>query len=534
MPEGSEEQRLTALQRYSLLDSPPEQTFDLVTALVARMLDVPHACIALVDRDRVWFKSAHGLVVRQVARDPGFCATLIDSNDELLHHEDARVSELSRDSPLTEGDNGIRFYAGVPLRTPEGHRIGTLCTFGPEPRGLDEGERRCLLGLAGLVMNEIEMRRARCELERTEAALRSSQSLQAVGMIAGGVAHDFNNLLAGILGNAGLLRQDLASDSSASELVADIEITAQRAAELARQVLASIGCEDGGPTKPVDLSALVAETCHVLAVSRHPRARVVMDLDDGLPAVLGHPTGLRQVVMNLLSNAFDVSEHAGAEVKVGTSLAPNGQVLLSVADDGPGMTEDQRAKIFEPFYSSKSGGRGLGLSIVARIVEQHDATITVESAPGRGTTFVVCLPISREAAVRDELGNELMPLELSKGQVLIVDDEPFIRRLAQRCLEKAGHQVLVAEDGSTALRLLEAPPDGLVAILLDWNMPGLDGEDVLNVLAKRGSTVPVVLSSGHTERDAVRWIGPGKVQSFLQKPYTPEQLVARIGEAISA
>ena len=190
MDPGTEFRRVAALKHYEILDTPRESTFDRITQLLADMLGVPLACISLVDEDRVWFKSAVGLEVPEVEREDGFCTTLVANDQDVRHIQDASAHpETLHHSLVCTG--GIRFYAGAPLCTQEGLRIGTLCAFGTEVRALTPTEHDSLRGLADLVMNEIELRRTRHELARTEATLRRSQRLESIGMVASGVAHDW-------------------------------------------------------------------------------------------------------------------------------------------------------------------------------------------------------------------------------------------------------------------------------------------------------------------------------------------------------
>ncbi|MEM7352816.1 MAG: ATP-binding protein, partial [Acidobacteriota bacterium] len=371
--------RVAALERYGILDTPSETTFDIITTMLSEMLQVPHACVSLVDRNRVWFKSTVGVEVREVDREAGFCSTLVVTDEDVRHIEDASEHPETEGNSLVCGESGIRFYAGAPLCTPDGHRIGTLCAFGPTPRGITDTERTSLRNLATLVMHEIELRSMRQRLERTEAALRQAQRLESVGLVASGVAHDFNNLLSGILGNAQLLRRRLDGNEDGQELLNEIETTGRRAADLVEQVLAYAGRGEDSPSAPTDLNALVYETHHMVQASIDDGTEIDLDLADGLPAVLGQSTGLRQLVLNLLTNASEACGEAG-KVQLATRLdTTTGRIVMTVGDNGHGIADEAKERIFEPFFSSKTGGRGLGLAICHRIVEQHTGTIEVES-----------------------------------------------------------------------------------------------------------------------------------------------------------
>ncbi len=530
---SDESQRLAALDRYGILGTPPEDTFDIVTAMVSDVLGVPQACVSLVARDHVWFKSRVGVDACEVPREPGFCSSLIHSDEEILHIEDAVEDPNTRDNSLVAGGNGIRFYAGAPLCTPEGYRIGTLCAFGPEPRRLRSAESSFLCGAAHLVMHEMELRRTRQELERTEAALRKSQRLESIGMIAGGVAHDFNNLLGGILGNAALLGTSLGVNHQGRRILGEIENTAKRAVALVGQVFAFAGRGEESPAVATDLNSLIRETWLMLEPSWTHRAEVRLALAEDLPPVLGQSIGLRQVVMNLITNAAEVYGDGGGAVDVHTALTGDGSIQLTVTDYGAGMTAGTTARVFEPFFSSKPGGRGLGLAIVHRIVVQHGGTIHVESQPGDGTTFRVDLPVATSAAsqVDPETWQDTEP---EQGIVLVVDDEDFILTLARRCLERVGYRVMLAAGGAEAIEILEAPDCPVQAIVLDWSMPVVNGEGVLDALRQQGSTLPVVLSSGHPQAYSSGGANKHGVRWFVRKPYTPEQLVDTVRDALAS
>lgn len=527
-----EAQRLAALERYGILETPPEATFDLVTAMVASVLNAPQACVSLVARDRVWFKSRVGVDACEVPREPGFCSSLVHGDDEILHIEDARQDPTARNNSLVAGDDGIRFYAGAPLCTPEGHRIGTICAFGPEPRGLSASEASFLAGAATLVMHEIELRRTRHQLARTEKALRQSQRLESIGMIAGGVAHDFNNLLGGILGNAALLGASMGENGPGRHLLNEIETTARRAVTLVGQVFAFAGRGEESPAVPTDLNALIRETWLMLEPSWSNRARVELTLAKDLPPVLGQSIGLRQVVMNLLTNAAEAYGEATGLITVETS-AVDDRVEMVVSDQGPGLTASARARIFEPFYSSKRGGRGLGLAIVKRIVDDHGGMVGVESEPGSGAVFRVALPLASApvSAVDPPTAHDD---EEERGTVLVVDDEEFILTLARRCLERVGYRVMLAAGGAEAIDILSSPTCPAQAIVLDWSMPVVSGEDVLEALREQGSSLPVILSSGHPQAYASPAVSRHDVRWAVRKPYTPQQLVETVRDALAS
>ncbi len=534
--ETVERDRLAALHRYEILDSPKEATFDRIVSLLARFLDVPSACVSLVDKERTWFKAAHGVSAVEVPRDPGLCETAIES-DGVLYLPDASVDPRSKENRLVRAENGIRFYVGAPLKTTDGFRIGTLCAFCSKPRELSDRELMCISDLAALVMHEIENRRGRRQLERTEVALRNSQRLESVGMVAGGVAHDFNNLLGGILGNAGLLRRELANPELAQEFLDEIELITRRAADLAGQVLAYIGKEGDDFNLPVDVNKVVRETSMMLDAALSNQTNLEFELSDDPLVARTNRTALQQMIMNLITNASESHEGASGRVQLSTAKDANtNEILIRVSDNGSGMEPETRELIFDPFFTTKKAGKGLGLAVVHRILSLCGGTARVDTAPGEGTSIELRLPASPEEEA-DPSSQQLSDTDWSgEGTVLMIDDEEPLLKMTGRILNGAGFEVLAASNGHQAVEMFEEHGERLSAIILDLSMPTMNGPDTLRALRKsagRDFDIPVILSSGHTEREATSQFEDCVIGGFLKKPYSIEELLSIIREVTS-
>jgi signal transduction histidine kinase/ActR/RegA family two-component response regulator len=391
--------------------------------------------------------------------------------------------------------------------------------------------------------------RAQAEEERLklEQQLFEAQKLESLGVLAGGVAHDFNNLLVVILGNAGLALMDLSPDSPARASVEQIEIAARRAADLTRQLLAYAG-RGRFVMQRLDLGALVADMIDLLKASIGKHVALQYQAPPTLPAIEADATQIRQVVMNLVINA---SEAIGAEpgtitITIGTRWidqaflheaaalleVPDGwYVCLAVSDTGCGMDDSTRARIFEPFYSTKFTGRGLGLSAVLGIVRSHKGTLTVQSMPGQGSTFMVLLPAIAAPA-------EAMPVPATRsgwqghGTVLVVDDEPEVRTFAQRVLERSGLKVLTAADGVAAIEMLTAHAAEISCILLDLTMAHMGGEQAFAQIRRLRPELPVVVMSGYTAEDVASRFTGAYPTGFVQKPFTPQELRAALQQAL--
>jgi PAS domain S-box-containing protein len=388
-----------------------------------------------------------------------------------------------------------------------------------------------------------ERKQAEQERSALEAQMQQTQKLESLGVLAGGIAHDFNNLLTAVLGNAILARAEIPDDSPARDTLDQIERAAQRAAELCTQMLAYSG--RGRLTlERIDLSGLVEEMADLLRASISKRVQLRLDIAPGLPALEGDPTQLRQIAMNLITNASEaIPEEGGAiTVRTGSTIGnraylvehpwgedlPEGEyVFLEVSDSGCGMDEDTRSKIFEPFFTTKFTGRGLGMAAVLGIVRRHGGAIHVSSEPGRGSIFRVLLPV-REVRARPDEPVAQRDVERREGTILVVDDEPVVRKVVARMLERAGHSVMVASNGCEGVDSFTARPDDFAAVVVDLTMPDIGGDEVLARIRRLRPGVPVVLMSGYTREDFdTKFTGKERV-AFLHKPFRDAELSAAL------
>ncbi len=420
---------------------------------------------------------------------------------------------------------------------------GETLLYEQEYSGAHGEPRRCLvhksplLGPTGAVEGVIALSRDVTEWRRAEAALRRRQKLESLGVLAGGIAHDFNNLLTGILGRAGLAERAVDAGSPLHKRLVEIQNAAERGAELTQQLLAYAGRAEGGRTV-VSLTDLIAEAIRLIPSSIVSEVDIRIDAALELPAIEADETQLRQVLINLMTNAADATAHRDdrwVEVRVREWPAPSPAWLrVEVSDNGCGMDSATTARIFDPFFTTKEAGRGLGLAAVEGIVLGHGGAIDVESELGRGTTFVLSLPATTRAASpsNGELSDGVdagagTGRWTGTGTVLVIDDEDGVRRVVEAMLEQAGLRVLCAADGAEGIALLRSHGVGRVdLVLLDVTMPGLNGADTFERLREIDANVPVMVISGHAEHDA-RPIGDGRTR-FLAKPFRPDALIAAV------
>jgi two-component system CheB/CheR fusion protein len=384
---------------------------------------------------------------------------------------------------------------------------------------------------AGRIIGASHIARDITEQTEFEEQMRQTQKLESLGVLVGGLAHDFNNLLTGIMGNASLAADEVHDPERTRQRIEEILQASERAALLIRQMLAYAG-KGRFVVEPLDLSAQVRDILPLLRPSISRLIDLELHLEPGVPPIAADRAQIQQVIMNLAINAAEAIEDRPGVVTIITASKDAGderQVVLEVRDTGVGMDEATRSRMFDPFFTTKFTGRGLGLSAVMGIIRGHQGTISVDSAPGRGSTFTVVFPAAAGAAA-------IIPGTESTyrgyGTILVVDDEDLVRKMARFTLERYGYTVEVASDGPEGCACFAARPYEFSAVLLDLTMPGMTGEDVLRRIREIRQDVPVVLSSGYAEKEAVQRFEDFGLAGFLQKPYTATALAKRIKQAV--
>lgn len=357
------------------------------------------------------------------------------------------------------------------------------------------------------------------------------QRLEAIGTLSGGIAHDFNNILAVIAGHTQLALGQAPASSELRESLAEIGKATDRARMLVRQIL-TFGRRQAPQRMAVRLQDVVAEAISFLRATIPAAVRILVDLAEELPAVLGDATQLHQVLVNLATNSWhalhgrsgNISFHAVAiDVAPGDTgkalgVAAGGYVCLTVEDDGRGMDEATRSRIFEPFFTTKPVGQGtgLGLSVVHGIVQSHGGSIAVTSQPGQGTAFRVLLPVANTAPQR-----RLPPPELPRGngqRVLLVDDEPGILKVVGRLLQAQGYQVTATSQPREARQLVAADPGRFALVLADHEMPGMTGLELAAAVRSLAPALQVVLCSGYLRPEVVTAAASRGIAGVLAKP----------------
>jgi nitrogen-specific signal transduction histidine kinase/CheY-like chemotaxis protein len=394
--------------------------------------------------------------------------------------------------------------------------------------------------------------RHRLERERKdiEEQMRQAQKLESLGTLAGGIAHDFNNVLMAVLANAEIALWAANVPPAVVSNLTSVREAAMRGRELTRQLL-NYAAQGPLTSQPVDLNELVRDTVALIGVSISKKAELSLHLGDEPSLVEGDPGQLRQLIMNLVINASEaLADKVGqiaihiAPVQVAASdlegsplLAeiPSGRaVLVRISDSGQGMSEETRRRIFEPFFSTKAAGRGLGLASVLNVVRGHRGAIRVASTEGAGSEFSVWLKRSDAGPVRRAMSIKARPARQSRGLALVVDDEPMLRGAAREGLQSIGFDVVVAQDGEEALQRFDEYADKLVLVLLDLTMPKLGGAEVLRRMRERRQRLPVLCVSGYSTELAALEIDHDPAARFLAKPYSFKELTAAIDSLLGA
>ena len=397
------------------------------------------------------------------------------------------------------------------------------------------------LRATGTIRDITELVLAEHERKRLLERMRQTHKIESLAALAGGIAHDFNNLLMGIMGNAHLALAELPQDSPVRHHLDEIETVSQRAALLANQMLAYAG-HGQLATQRLDLSETLQDMAPLLSACLPRRIRLRYDLREGLPPLLGDDRQLRQLVIALVHNAREALGDRTGEITLRTgsieadsvylantyvddALEPGEYLFLEIADNGPGILPDILPKVFDPFFSTKPSGRGLGLAAVLGIVRAHKGAIRLDSRLGMGSRFTVLLPTVPGEDISAAPPPESSPEELeATGMILLVDDEEPVLKVGEALLKRIGFGVLKARDGIEALDVFERYSDAIVCVVLDLSMPRMGGEETIDKLRERAPELPILVASGYSAQDVTERFSGQKHTLFLHKPYTSEQL----------
>jgi len=457
------------------------------------------------------------------------------------------TNDYNADNPwkkgLPKGHVSIHRHMNVPIF--DGDRIVIVAGVGNKSKEYDEGDVRQLTLLMEGMWRTVTRRRAEEESRKLQDQLAQASKMEAVGRLAGGVAHDFNNLLTTILGYSEMILSQLNEEDPFRVEVEEIHKAGERAAALTQQLLAFSRRQVIKP-RVIDLNEAVKNARKMLERLLGKSIDLELDLASDIGRVKVDPHQIDQVLLNLAVNARDAMPNGGT-LTIATSeaivdktnvhalpdTAAGTYVVLSVADTGVGMNEETKARLFEPFFSTKedSKGAGLGLAMVYGIAKQNGGAVTVSSEPGAGAVFRIYLPRTSEQPAAS-----VVPLRIASPTgnetVLLVEDDEMVRRLSQRVLTHLGYDVLQACDIEDAIRICEEHPSRIHLLLTDVIMPGMNGVELFARLKAKRADMKALFMSGYAEDVVVRQGAIPEGTEFIQKPFNMEDLANRVRQVL--
>jgi len=517
-----------------------EKEARLGRALLSRLFDALPDAALLTDPDR-----------RIMKVNPSFVRTFGYTEQQVL----GKKTEVFYDNSSNYQARGSSHYNSdanidvTPYRSRYKRRDGSL--FDAETMGsalLNEDGKH--LGNVGIIRDISERIAAQRREEQMKAQMVRTERLESLAVMAGGIAHDFNNLLSAILGNADVALYDLPKDHPATSPLRDIINASRTAADICARMLTYSG-KQRAPAEPLSITPLTDELCQALRVRLGAKARLMTLHHHPEARVQGDAAQIRQVLMNLVLNASEALGDDGGQIivqtrvqalrraqlddtELGADCTPGEYLQIEVRDTGHGMSQDVADRIFDPFFSTKFTGRGLGLASVLGVLRAHKGTIHLKSEKGVGTTFTVSIPL------HDTTPHHVIPTPMSdplpvrhRGTILVVDDVQTVRAVAERMLRRLGYSTRTVEHGRAAVDYVRKHPGVLQAVLLDLTMPEMDGETAFHLIREVEPELPIILMTGYTRSQVSESFSEMDMAGFLAKPFAFQQLRMVLREALA-
>jgi signal transduction histidine kinase/ActR/RegA family two-component response regulator len=459
-----------------------------------------------------------------------------------LEHRVIRVDDtvgwtFSRAVPLLDGRGEIVEWFGTARDITERKRADEELKKAKDKLELQAEE---LQGAYDRLLTETEQRR------KVEEQLAQAQKMEAVGTLAGGIAHDFNNMLAVILGNAELALDDIDETNGAMNAsrhnIERIVEASKRSRDLVKQILTFSRKSESRKRKPLKISPLLKETVKLLRGSLPTTITISLDIATDADTILGDPSHIQQILMNLASNAAYAMREDGGTLTIrlsritfnqgdsllGSDMRPGRYLKLSVRDTGPGIPKKVRTRIFEPFFTTKKAGEGtgMGLALVFGLVKGHEGAITVESEPGEGATFNIFFPAQKKKAEEETYEQDSLPR--GNESILLVDDEPLVVDMAKETLQRLGYAVTTAPGGSEGWRLFELDPDGFDLVITDHVMPDMTGMRLAERILEVREDFPIILFTGYSETVSSEKARAAGISAFVMKPVAKRELAETV------
>lgn len=526
--------RLAALKRYNILDTLPEHAFDDATKLVSYICGVPIAHISFIDESRQWFKSEIGIGVSEVPREISFCQyTIMES--KMVEIPDTHLNERLKDDPNVTGGFKVRFYAGVPLTTPDGHNIGTLCAIDHVTKELNQNQRNALSIVAKHVINQLELRTKNIELDAQKKI--AERAVFAKDSFLANMSHEIRTPLNAIIGFTDLLAQTKL-DTVQQDYIGSVQVAGENLLLIVNDILDLSKIESGNlviEAQPFNLKKTLKHIYKLLKVKVPKEIEFNLFLDADMPDnVIGDQGRLNQILVNLTGNALKFTEEG--EVTVSVKLVDETQdhyaLRFSVKDTGIGIPEDKLATIFERFKQAEEsttrrfGGTGLGLNIVKQLVELHASEIQVKSKPNRGSEFFFVFQYKK--VNHDEIAAEAVSEDkLGKLKILLCEDNLLNQKLVRSVIQNFGFELDIAENGEEGIVLLSKNKYDLV--LMDLQMPVKDGYQTTEYIRNEMKlNIPIIAMTAHSlvgEQERCFDVG---MDAYVPKPFKQPVLLKAI------
>lgn len=393
---ANEEARLKELTLLEILDTIPEEEYDQITELASQICEVPVSLVTLIDKDRQWFKSAHGVDAKETPRDYAFCAHAINKPDDIFEVHDLRLDKRFHDNPLVANDPNVVFYTGVPLVLSDGNALGTLCVIDTKPKKLNDFQKKALEILSRQVVKSLELRKKNLEIKRQNEQLKEKNII--LRDLAHVISHDLKSPLNNIIGLSEILTSsDTLEEEEIKQLNGLIYQTANNLKVLIDDVMTYAASENSliAINERVSLTKIVAE-CR--SHFNHLRD-VKFNVDLKCETVIGNPSAWKQIIFNLVSNAVQYNDKPQVSISISSFTAEDASLKFVVKDNGTGIAEHLRAEVLKPFKTLKAKTRngekssGLGLATVNKLVSGLNGTIEIQSNEPCGAVFTVNVPV---------------------------------------------------------------------------------------------------------------------------------------------